>query len=73
MLALAALLRPLGSLLFFGLAALVAYTLKPLIPSGRMRDLLYDRTIRTNHPWKFALLALFSCYGMAGLIAYLVL
>lgn len=72
MLALAAVLRPLGSLLFFGLAALIAYTLKPLIPSGRIRDVLYDRTIRTKHPWKFALLALFSCYGTVGLVAYIV-
>jgi hypothetical protein len=68
---LAVIFRPLGSLLVFGFAALVAYkVIGPLIPEGRIKALLYDRSIRRNHPWKFAVAALVSCYGVLGLMLW---
>lgn len=60
---LAVVLRPLGSLLLFGSALLLARLLWPLIPSGRFRTVLYDRAIRKNHPWTFGLLGLAAIYG----------
>lgn len=66
-------LRPLGSLLLFGLAALVAYkVLGPLIPDGRFKTLLFDRSIRQNHPWKFGIGALIACYGVVAAIGWYV-
>jgi hypothetical protein len=68
---LAVVLRPLFTVVFFGFAAFVAYVLVgPLIPEGRTKRVLFDRSIKRKHPWKFALLALVSCYGVAGLVGW---
>ena len=64
--------RPLGGLIFFGLAAALAYSLRPLIPSGKVRDVLYDRDLRRRHPWKFFFGFATAFYGMVALVAYLV-
>jgi hypothetical protein len=70
---LALVLRPLAALVLFGFAAFVAIVLlKPLIPSGRIKDLLYDRTLRLRHPWRFAILAMVLCWGVQGLIGWYV-
>lgn len=69
----AVVLRPFFSLLLFGSAAFLAIVvLKPLIPDGRVKTVLYDRTLRTRHPWKFAFLAMATCWGMLGLVGWLV-
>lgn len=60
----AVVLRPLGALVFFGLAAFIAYkVIAPLIPEGRIKSILFDRTIRTRHPKKFTVLIVVSVYG----------
>lgn len=64
-------LRPLGALAFFGGAAFLAYLIKPLIPMS-WRGLLYDRSIRKRHPWKFAIFGLLAIYGTAAIVGYLV-
>lgn len=66
---LAVVLRSLGSLLFLGFAAFVAYKVVwPLMPNGRFKRFLYDRSIRNNHPWKFGVAVVVGCYGMLGLM-----
>lgn len=60
----AVVLRPFGALAFFGLAAFIAYkVIAPLIPEGRIKAVLFDRSLRTRHPWKFTVLLLVSVYG----------
>lgn len=67
---LAVVFQPLGALILFGLAAAVAvYVLRPLLPNGRVKDLLYDRTLQKRYPWRFAILALSLCWGIPALIA----
>jgi hypothetical protein len=65
---LALVLRPVGAFAVFGFALLLARVLWPLIPAGRLRAVLYDRNIKKNHPWKFALLGMTACYGTAFLV-----
>ena len=68
----AVVLKSLGALVLFGAAAFIAHkVLYPLIPNGRVKSLLYDRTIRTQHPWKFGAAVLFGCYGMLGLMLWI--
>lgn len=43
--ALAYLLRPFAALLLLGLALGIAYRLRPLIPDGRVKELLYRRRV----------------------------
>lgn len=70
---LAVVLKPFGALLFFGLAAFLAYfAVGPLIPNGRVKNVLYDRSIQKRHPWKFAALAFVTFYGTIALVSYLV-
>ena len=69
---LAVVLRPFGALVMFGASAFIAYKLLyPLIPDGRIKTLLYDRTIRTQHPWKFGTAVVVSCYGTIFLMVWL--
>lgn len=69
----AAVLRPFGSLVLFGLAAFVAHKLiSPLFPDGPLKRLLYNRSIRKNHPWKFALGGLAVIYGTVLVIGLIV-
>lgn len=68
----ALLLRPFAALLVFGLAAFVAYVLLArVIPAGRVKRLLYDRTLQKRYPWRFAALGLIACYGTIALVGYL--
>jgi hypothetical protein len=69
---LALVLRPFGAFVLFGAALVVARVLWPLFPAGRLRSVLYDRSIKKNHPWKFAILGMVACYGTVALVYYLV-
>jgi hypothetical protein len=70
---LALVLRPFAALVLWGIVAFVAIVLiKPLIPNGRMKDLLYDRTLRVRYPWRFAFFAMALYGGVLGLIAWYV-
>jgi hypothetical protein len=46
-------LRPFAALALFGLALAISYLLRPLIPDGRVKRLLYDRTFRERRPEVF--------------------
>lgn len=70
---LALILRPVGAFALFGFALLVARVLWPLIPAGRVRTVLYDRTIRKKHPWAFFFLACFGVYGTIYTIYWFVM
>jgi hypothetical protein len=59
----AVVLRPLGAFLYFGLALGIAYAIRPLIPNCRFKSILYDRTLRKRHPWKFFFGFSFVFYG----------
>jgi 4-hydroxybenzoate polyprenyltransferase len=61
--------KSVGALLFFGVAYLLARLIAPLIPNGRFKSVLYDRSIKKKHPWKFAVLAMVSVWGTVALIA----
>lgn len=37
------LLRPLGAIVLLGLAAILARLIKPLIPEGRLKQILYKK------------------------------
>jgi len=65
-------LKSVGALLFFGTAYFLALGLSRLIPDGSVKSLLYDRSIQKKHPWKFALLGMFTIWGTIGLIALIV-
>lgn len=62
---LATLLKPFAAVAFLTVAFLIARGLYRLIPSGRVRDILYDRTLRNRHPWRFGALVIF-CYLAVG-------
>jgi hypothetical protein len=64
---LAVVLRPFGALLFFGAAAVIAFAIRPLIPP-QWRGVLYDRTIRKQHPWPFFFAACIGVYGTIYLV-----
>jgi hypothetical protein len=61
-------LRPIGALLLFGFALILARVLYRMIPAGALRTVLYDRTIRKRHPWKFFFLAAGGVWGAVALI-----
>ena len=63
-------LRPLGALALFGLAFLTAGLLWPLIPDGRVKRILYDRTLRHRRKWMFAALVVVSFYGTVLAMVY---
>jgi hypothetical protein len=69
---LAVVLRPLGALLFFGTALVLARLVAGLIPNGSIKTLLYDRSIQKQHPWKFFFLAAIGVWGTVGVVALLV-
>lgn len=66
-------LRPLGTLVYFGIALAIAYAIRPFIPEGRIKTALYDRTLRKRHPWKFFLGFSFALYGTIAIVWRLVL
>lgn len=70
---LATALRPIGALIYFGLALLISRMIAPLIPDGRVKSALYDRSIKKTHPWKFCLLGFITFYGCIAIVAYFVL
>jgi len=65
-------LKSVGALVFFGAAYFLALGLSRMIPNGSVKSLLYDRSIQKQHPWKFALLAMFAVWGAIGLVAWFV-
>jgi hypothetical protein len=69
----AVVLRPFAALLLFGFAAFVAMVvIKPLIPKGRVKDMLFDRTLQKRYPWRFAILAIGLGWGVPALIGWYV-
>jgi hypothetical protein len=66
---LALVLKPFVAFLFFATAYVVARGLARLIPNGRIKDALYDRTLQKRYPWRFALLAMASIWGVVALVA----
>jgi hypothetical protein len=67
----AVVLKPWLALGFFGFSCAVAYAIRPLIPDGRVKKLLYDRTFRHRHPWLFKTLVVVGCYGtLLGMVWY---
>ena len=71
-LAIAAALRPFGAFVLFTAALCVAWVIRPLIPGGKIKELLYDRSIRKRHPWKFFLAAAVGVYGTVAVIGWIV-
>jgi len=67
--AIASLLKPFVGLAFFFAVYLIARAMARLIPSGRARDLLYDKTLQKRYPWRFGLGAILGAYGSI-LLAY---
>jgi hypothetical protein len=65
-------IKPFAAVAFFVLAYLLARLLARTIPDGRIKALLYDRSIQKRHPWKFGLGFLFGSWALIGLIAFLV-
>lgn len=59
----AVVLKPWFAVGFFGFACAIAYAIRPLFPEGRVRDLLYDRSLRLRHPVIFGALVVVSVYG----------
>jgi|GEM_PF-4984161 len=69
---LAVVVRPLGAIVLFGLALAISfYVLKPLIPNGRVKALLYDRTFRDRRPVVFTM-AIAGGYAFIALVGFLV-
>ena len=64
-------LRPLGNLTIWGGAAAIAWAISPLFPP-KWRAVLYDRTLRKRHFWKFAIGGMTACYGTFALIYWLI-
>lgn len=71
-LAIAAALRPLGALVMFTAALCIAWVIRPLIPGGKIKDLLYDRTFRKRHPWKVFLVFALVFYGTVAAVGWYV-
>lgn len=69
---LAVALKPLFLVGLFFFAYVVARFAHRAIPDGRVKRLLYDRSLRARHPWKFGLGFMVAGYAVMGLIAYLV-
>jgi hypothetical protein len=69
---LAVALKPL--ILFLGLCVVyvLARSMHRFIPEGRVKQLLYDRSLRARHPWKFGLGFAITGYATIAVIAYLV-
>lgn len=65
-------LKPFAAVVLFVGAAVAARLLFPLIPNGSAKRFLYDPTLRTRHPWKFALFFMAFGWGVMGLVGYLV-
>lgn len=66
------LLKPLGLVAFFFLAYVLARGLHRLIPDGKVKHVLYDKTLQARHPWKVGLGFMFAGYAAMGIIAFLV-
>jgi 4-hydroxybenzoate polyprenyltransferase len=66
---LAVVLKPFAALVFFSLAYFIAKGIAKAIPGGRVKDVLYDRSVQRRHPWKFALLAMVTIWGVIALAA----
>jgi len=60
---LAVALRPFAAAVFFGISAALAFAIRPLIPDGQWKRLLYDRTFRNRRPVLFTLFILVGVYG----------
>jgi hypothetical protein len=69
---LAVALKPLIFVGVFFFAYVVARLAHRAIPDGKLKRLLYDRSLRARHPWKFGLGFLIAGYAVIGLIACLV-
>lgn len=69
---LAVILKPLVFVGLFFFAYVVARLAHRFIPDGSVKRLLYDRSLRTRHPWKFGLGFLVAGYATIAVIAYLV-
>lgn len=67
------LLKPFVLVAWFFVVYLIARSLSRLIPGGRIKDILYDRTIQKRHPWKFGIAALVGTYGTICLMVYLLI
>lgn len=65
-------LKPLVFVGLFFLAYVLARVGHKAIPDGKVKRLLYDRTLRARHPWKFGLGFAIGAYAFIALIAYLV-
>lgn len=64
-------LKPFVAAVFLGIAYVIARGLAKLIPSGRVKDVLFDRTIAERHPWKIGFLVIFGGFGGIFLVAWL--
>lgn len=64
-------LKPFVALAFFAVALVAARMLWHVIPPGRVKQVLFDRTLQKKHPWKFGLGLLVGCWGVMLLIGYL--
>lgn len=54
------------ALAFFSVAYVISRILAKIIPNGRVKDVLFDRTLQARHPWKvFFLFTLFFFGAMA--------
>lgn len=67
---LAVVLKPFASLALFGLALAIAYLLRPFIPNGRIKDLLYDRTFRERRVEVFNGIAILCIIGLVLFSVY---
>ena len=66
--AIASFLKPFAAFVFFAMAYAIARGLVGLIPSGRIKDVLYDKTIQKRHPWRFFLGFAALFYGVIVLV-----
>lgn len=67
---LAVALKPLVFLGLFLFAYFAARVVQRVLPDGRVKQVLYDRSLRTRHPWKFGLGFAAAGFAVIALIAY---
>lgn len=66
----ALLLKPFAALALLTGTLLLARWIHPHIPNGRIKQVLYDPTLRHRYPWRFAFGCMVGCWGVA-FVAYL--
>lgn len=65
-------LRLFVAVVVFSITFLIARAAYRYIPNGRLKRVLYDRTLRTRYPWRFGLGFLVLAWGGIFLAVWLV-